>query len=116
MVVITALASPAVTLRAQLRHSWLENQIFNKEADDVAFLWGAGFWETLEAQFDSWSSAAVQLADELESGFSPAWLIDNLSPFSALSEVARAQLRQVIHARYLRASHIAELRVPLRDA
>jgi len=104
------------TLRGQLKHSWLENQLCNKTADDVVFLWQQGGWLALEKEFDARIQDALRLADNLEDGFSPAQLIDSLTPFSSVDKTTKNILKQAVHASYLESSGISNLQAPLRKA
>lgn len=93
----------ANTIRGQLKHSWLDNQILNKSAADVGFLRKQGSWPSLYSEFDTRLEDAQRLAGMIESGFSPALLIDSLTVFADLDARSRADLKQAVHAVYVTA-------------
>ena len=100
----------ANTLRGQLKHSWLENQLLNKTTDDVTRLWRTGIWEKeIGETFPYRIDQSRQLANEMVRGFSPAQLVDQLSPLQNLSEESRFRLKDVLHSAYLESSDISVL-------
>lgn len=106
----------ANTLRGQLKHSWLENQLCNKKTEDVLYLWSEGKWRALENEFDMRIEETLELADNLAEGFSPAQLVDQLRPLARLSESDRALIKKAVHKAYLESSGILELQAPLKKA
>ena len=100
----------ANTLRGQLKHSWLENQVCNKTADDVATLWRTGMWDKEIGEiFPYRIDQSRQLANEMLSGFSPAQLVDQLSPLQSFPHDSRSRLKDVLHSAYLESSGISSL-------
>lgn len=99
----------ANTLRGQLKHSWLDNQILNKSAADVVFLRQHGSWPSLYSEFDTRLDDAQRLAAMIEPGFSPALLVDSLSVFADLGAQSRADLKQAVHSVYVTAFRPADL-------
>ncbi len=117
MIVLHGFDCPANIVRGRLSHSWLANRILTKSEGDVLLLWREfAEWEELGAQFLEEADAAIELADTLEQGFSPARLIDMLSPFTGLAEDTRQELKQVLHALYLKETQIDQLKEPLQEA
>lgn len=104
----------ANTLRGQLKHSWLENQLCNKKVEDVLYLWSEGKWRALESEFDMRIKETLELADNLAEGFSPSQLVDQLRPLAQLSEGDRALIKKAVHKAYLESSGILELQAPLK--
>ena len=81
-------------VRPQLKHSWLENQVQNKDADDIVMLWQAQLWqEVLESNFPDRIQKTTALAENLVIGFSPSQLVDELSPLSSLPDPQKERLR-----------------------
>lgn len=105
----------ANTLRGQLKHSWLENEVLNISIETVITLWRRG-----EADLAARSAMRVQdlsrLADSLAEGFSPAQLVDTLKPFGGLSTENKAAIKAAVHAAYLESSGILTLQAPLKTA
>lgn len=102
--------------RGQLKHSWLENQVLNKRAEDVVTFRQRGGWPALENEFEEWVKDARTLAAELTDGFSPAQLVDTVTPFRRLSEKDKQRIKQPLHAAYLENSGITNLRLLLQEA
>jgi len=105
-------------LRGQLKHTWLENQLCASKlsVDSVAVMWRQKSWQALDKEFDIRVRQAVQLADDLENGFSPAQLVGRLTPFAELSEELKEQIKVAVHAAYLESSNILDLKEPLSKA
>lgn len=114
--IVTIYTCPANTLRGQLKHSWLENQLCNKKTEDVLYLWSEGKWRALESEFDMRIEETLDLADNLAEGFSPAQLVDQLRPLAQLSESDRALIKKAVHKAYLEGSGILNLQAPLKKA
>lgn len=108
--------APYVQLRGQLKHSWLENQIMNKSAEDILFLRTGSGWPALEGESFARLDECKRLIEYLEDGFSPAQLIDRLSPFRATDENTRQQLKKSLHEAYLKISTVLARKVPLESA
>lgn len=106
----------ANTRRGQLKHSWFENQVLNKTSDNVINFWKTTGWKALEQQFAVHIRKAIQLSDELESGFSPAQLVDTLTPFEKVDDKTKELIKQAVHKAYLESSNITELKAPLKEA
>lgn len=106
----------ANTLRGQLKHSWLDNQILNKSAEDVVFLRQHGSWPSLYSEFDTRLDDAQRLAAMIEPGFSPALLVDSLSVFAHMDSKSRADLKQAVHSAYVIAFRPADLLPPYEKA
>lgn len=100
----------------QLKHSWLENQVLNKTSDNIIDFWKAKGWNALEEQFEVHIKKAINLSEELEYGFSPAQLVDRLTPFEKVDCETKELIKQVVHKAYLESSNITELKVPLKKA
>lgn len=92
--------SRAAVVRGRLKHSWLENEILNKTPEVVVVLRHSAGWPALH-HFSNEAKQAVALADEIESGFSPARLVDECAPLAALAEDQRNALRTAAHEAYL---------------
>lgn len=118
MIVISSVPCEANIIRGQLKHSWLEHQLCSRNisADDVVAIWKERNWQALDKEFDIRVSQAVQLVDGLEEGFSPAQLVDRLTPFAGLSEKLKGRIKEVVHAAYLESSNILDLKEPLSKA
>lgn len=114
-IVINNYNFPADILRGQLKHSWLENQLCNKKAEDILYLWKEGKWRALESEFDMRVEETLELADNLAEGFSPAQLVDILSPLARLPESDRALIKRAVHEAYLQSSGILMLQMPLKE-
>lgn len=91
---------PAGSVRGQLKHSWLENQILNKTTGQIAELRRSG-WPALLEEFPERLKQAQRLADEVEVGFSPTQLIDRLRPLRGLPQGERREIGAAVHAAYL---------------
>jgi hypothetical protein len=115
-VVLGAAPCEANALRAQLRHSWLANQILNKSATDVAFLRKQGSWPALDSEFDMRLEEAQRLAGMIEPGFSPALLVDILPMFASWESSARSNLKQAVHLAYVVAFKPGNLLPPYQTA
>ena len=104
-------------VRPQLKHSWLENQVRNKDADDVVMLWQAQLWQdVMESSFPDCVQKATALAENLVTGFSPSQLVDELSPLSSLPDSQKERLRVTLHKIYLVRCPIESLAQQLHDA
>ena len=104
-------------VRPQLKHSWLENQVQNKDADDIVMLWQAQLWqEVLESNFPDRIQKTTALAENLVIGFSPSQLVDELSPLSSLPDPQKERLRATLHEIYLARCPIESLAQQLHDA
>jgi len=105
----------ANTLRGQLKHSWLENEVLYISIETVITLWRRD-----EADLASKYAVRVQdltrLADSLDEGFSPAQLVDVLNPFDGFSTENKAAIKAAVHAAYLESSGILALQAPLKAA
>jgi hypothetical protein len=105
----------ANTLRGQLKHSWLENEILYISIETVITLWRQG-----GADLAARSVVRVQdlscLADSLADGFSPAQLVDTLKPFGGLSTEMKSAIKGAVHTAYLESSDILALQAPLKAA
>lgn len=106
----------ANTLRGQLKHSWLDNQILNKSESDVVFLRQHGSWPPLYSEFDTRLDDAQRLAAMIEPGFSPAQLVDSLAAFGDMDAKLRADIKQAVHSAYLTAFRPADLLPPYEKA
>lgn len=105
----------ANTLRGQIKHSWLENEILNLSMETVITLWRRGGAE-LTAKYAVRLQTLSLLVGSLEEGFSPAQLVDTLKPFSDLSLEEKAAIKGAVHAAYLESSGILALQAPLKAA
>ncbi len=115
MLALCSLPCEVNTLRGQLKHTWLENQVRDNDADDIVTFWKDGDWvNEVETIFPQYLQLTLKLADELVDGFSPAQLIDQLGPFKEISADLRGQVRKAIHEAYLEASNITDLAEPIR--
>ena len=104
-------------VRPQLKHSWLENQVRNKDADDIVMLWQARLWqEVLESNFPDCIQKTTALAENLVTGFSPSQLVDVLSPLSSLPDPQKERLRVTLHEIYLARCPVESLAQQLHDA
>lgn len=105
----------ANTLRGQLKHSWLENEILYISIETVIALWrqdGADLATRYAVRVQDLS----RLADSLAEGFSPAQLVDTLKPFGGLSAEMKSAIKGAVHAAYLESSGILALQAPLKAA
>jgi hypothetical protein len=105
----------ANTLRGQLKHSWLENEVLYISIETVITLWRRGEAD-LAAKYAMRVQDLSRLADSLAEGFSPAQLVDTLKPFGGLSVGARAAIKSAVHSAYLESSGILALQVSLKSA
>ena len=105
----------ANTLRGQLKHSWLENEILYISIETVITLWRQGGAD-LATRYAVRVQDLSRLADSLAEGFSPAQLVDTLKPFGGLSTEERAAIKGAVHAAYLESSGILALQAPLKAA
>ena len=112
---MTSLLCPASLTRGQLKHSWLENQILNKTAEEIVVQHAAG-WPALVSEFEERVTQTRMLAEDVEYGFSPAQLIDRLEWLSTLSAEQKGAIKQAVHAAYLENMNTKALRVSLLDA
>lgn len=101
--------------RGRLKHSWLENQLLNKNPEEVVFLWQNTGWTALDKEFSVRIKEAVDLADNLENGFSPKELVEQLAPLSHIDEETKGLIKKAVHTAYLKSSNITDLKLPLRD-
>ena len=97
---LTEKTASSMVLRAQLKHSWLENEVLNKAPETVLFLRNNSGWPALHG-FPSSTEQAIALAMQVENGFSPAQLVDECLPLLALSDTDRAAVRDAVHSAYL---------------
>ena len=67
-------------------------------------------------EFEGRVGDVMRLSDDLEDGFSPAQLVDRLTPFAGLSEELKMEIRKAVHTAYLKSSGICDLKAPLREA
>ncbi|MFH2124586.1 MAG: hypothetical protein ABIJ50_14030 [Pseudomonadota bacterium] len=116
MLILSGIACSQAILRSQLKHTWLENQLGNKSEDDIVFFWQGPGWPSLEREFRGRVSEAEQLINDLESGFSPAQLVDQLPMLVGLADDTKAAIKQAVHEVYLERSGIEELKKPLNQA
>lgn len=105
----------ANTLRGQLKHSWLENEILYISVETVITLWRQGGAD-LAARYAVRVQDLSRLADSLAEGFSPAQLVDTLKPFGGLSTEMKSAIKGAVHAAYLESSGILALQAPLKAA
>lgn len=105
----------ANTLRGQLKHSWLENEILYISIETVVTLWRQGGAD-LATRYTVRVQDLSRLADSLAEGFSPAQLVDTLKPFGGLSVEERTAIKAAVHAAYLESSGILALQAPLKAA
>jgi hypothetical protein len=103
----------ANTIRGQLKHSWLENQLCNKTGEKILALWRNGQWAALNSEFDVRFEETYDLINSLNYSFCPSQLIDKISWFILLSENERKFVKEILHKRYLNNTNILELKVPL---
>lgn len=107
----------ANALRDKLRHTWLENQIFFYDVDDVVSFWEDGDWSnTINSVYPELIQEAIDLANNLVDGFSPAQLIDELLSLKPLSKDTRNRFKKAVHEAYLSATNISSVENPLREA
>lgn len=106
----------ADTKRGQLKHSWLENQVRDLDGDTIVSFWKEGLWQDkIKMEFPQRLQHALELAERLAEGFSPAQLVDQLIPLSSLTLEQRQQLKLAIHQAYLEVSNITALVEPIRQ-
>lgn len=105
----------ANTLRGQLKHSWLENEILNISIETVVTFWRRGETD-LAARYVTRMQDLSRLEDRLAEGFSPAQLVDTLKPFGGLSTETKVAIKGAVHAAYLESSGILALQAPLKAA
>lgn len=107
----------ANTVRGQLKHSWLENQLTRLTIDDIIANWKSGIeWPELEREFQGRIKQTIELADNLAEGFSPKQLVDKLHPFTVLSISDKEKIKVAVHEAYLASSQIMDLQIPLKSA
>lgn len=106
----------AAVVRGQLKHSWLENQVMNKSADDVVHLWNEIGWPALEQDFAARVQEAIRLAEGMVSGFSPAQIVDRIAVFQEIPTEIRDMLRGAVHEEYLQCTELPADSARLRDA
>lgn len=105
----------ANTLRGQLKHSWLENEILYISLETVITLWRQG-GSDLAIRYAMRVQDLSGLIESLVEGYSPAQLMDTLKPFDGLGAEERATIKGAIHAAYLESSGILALQAPLKAA
>lgn len=96
-VIVLTLPSPFANSVARLRHSWLENQVLNKTADDLVHLWRLGRWDALDRQFANRLRDVEEVAAKLEEALSPAGLLPMLQPLRSISGELRSYIGEVVH-------------------
>lgn len=107
----------ASILRGQLRHSWLENQVFDFDSGYVASLWRDGQWtERIKFSFPRRLQQALELADGLVEAFSPAQLVETIAPFKILPKTLRTKIGAAVKGAYLAVSDLSSQAEPLRIA
>ena len=94
---------------ARLRHSWLENQVRNKSADEVVAIWREGRWNALERYFPLQLAQARVLAGHLTSAYSPARWVERLPRLAAFPEAERRRLARALDAIYRAAGGLGDL-------
>lgn len=104
---LTALPCLAAERSARLRHSWLENQVITKNAQDVVYLWRTLGWEAL-ARFPERIDEVLDFAEDLTRGFSPAQLACALGPLRELKKNEREIVQETLHLAYLEVFPAAE--------
>jgi hypothetical protein len=92
----------AILARGRLKHSWLENEVLNKDPNFVVLLRREAGWPELN-RFPAEAARAAALAAEVEEGFSPTTLVDTCAPLRLLPSPVFHALRDSIHAAYLHA-------------
>ena len=115
MLVFDGIPCDANTLRGQLKHSWLENEVLYISIETVIALWQRGGAD-MSAKYAMRVQDLSRLVDSLAEGFSPAQLVDTLKPFGGLSVGARAAIKSAVHSAYLESSGILALQAPLKAA
>ncbi len=106
----------AAVISGRLKHSWLENQILNKMPDVVVLLRHGAGWPALERFLDD-ANEAVELADKVEFGFSPAMLVDNCAQLDVLLKEQRDSLREAVHDAYKQYfNNVDDVSIRLRKA
>lgn len=103
----------ANTLRGQLKHSWLENEILYISIETVITLWRQGGAD-LATRYAVRVQDLSRLVDSLADGFSPAQLVDTLKPFGGLSTEEKTAIKAAVHEVYLESSGILALQAPLK--
>jgi hypothetical protein len=91
-----------------IKHHWLENQVLNKSADDVAFLWHNVGWRALTEEFPAQMKLAEALAQDLTNVFSPAQLVDALPCLASLATEQKRNIRDAVHQAYLDSSELTQ--------
>lgn len=115
-VIVLTLPCPFAEGVARLRHSWLENQVLNKTADDVVHLWRLGRWDALDRQFANRVKEAVEVAASLEYGLSPAQLLTLLEPLRGLRGDLRSSIGEAVHAVFRKAYPTNKVEAEIRAA
>jgi len=95
--------------RAKVSHSWLDHEIALVSPDSAVHRWRSKEWGRLSTVFKSFHTTAMDLADGLM-GFSSSTLVDKLSPFVALGNDARAELKQKLDELFLQQFNAPALR------
>jgi len=109
-------------LRGRLKHSWLENEVRDKNVDDILALWERDSWPAL-SRFPAQLEDTLTLSQQLESGFSPVVLLDawrESRDLSTQEDALWVQARERVHRYFLADSRACavtvELAEPIRDA
>ncbi|WP_333875784.1 hypothetical protein [Methylobacter sp.] len=109
------IACDANTLRGQLKHSWLENEVLYISIETVINLWQQSRAD-LATRYAMRVQDLSRLVDSLADGFSPAQLVDTLKPFGGLTAEMKSAIQDTVHAAYLESSGILALQVSLEAA
>lgn len=105
----------ANTLRGQLKHSWLENEVLNISIETVIALWQQGAVDRA-VKYSARIADLDRLADSFVDGFSPTQLVNTLQPFGGLSIDEKTAIKSAVHEAYLETSGILALQAPLNAA
>jgi hypothetical protein len=111
---MTTAEATLITL-SRLKHSWLENQLLNKDSDDIVRIWRKGNWPALDHEFSSRIAEALRLADALCEVYSPGRLVQSLAPFSFLKAATRLELAAALHQQFLERSGMVQLSEDLKQ-
>jgi hypothetical protein len=97
---LSPLCGPIIS-RGKLKHSWLENEVLNKEEPEIVVaLRYQGGWPELQG-FPDEVAKALALAEEVEWGFSPANLVDVCAPLLEFPDEQRCAIREAVHSAYM---------------
>jgi hypothetical protein len=110
-------------IRSRLRHSWLENQILNRDSSVVAGRHGTSTkasvafkWKICaNGEFAQATKEVRELCDIMLDTLSPARLLDR-KPLSLLSEQCHRQIADELHRLYLKRSRVEKSRTELQTA